>query len=78
MAADGARSSASSWGSWCFAWQSSYASKAGRDVLLVGGRMEYIPGAQWQAFLEQQKALLEARDKERAGSVTPTQFVRSS
>ena len=39
----------------------------GRMVYFVGGNHEYIPGAKWEAFLEEQKALLEARNQQRAG-----------
>lgn len=38
-------------------------SDGGRTVLFVGCRQEYIPGAKWEAFLAEQKTLLEARGK---------------
>jgi len=45
-------------------------SDGGRMVIFVGRGMEYIPGAQWDAFLEQQQALLEARERKRASRST--------
>jgi hypothetical protein len=38
-------------------------SDGGRMVIFVGCRAAYIPGAEWQAFLEKQKRLLEERNK---------------
>jgi len=45
-------------------------SDGGRMVIFVGGRRGYIPGPQGEAFLEQQQALLESRDKKRASKTT--------
>jgi hypothetical protein len=38
----------------------------GRMVLFVGCGYEYVPGAKWEAFLEEQKNLLEERNQARA------------
>ena len=35
----------------------------GREVLLLAGHIEYIPGDKWEAFLEEQKQLLAERDE---------------
>jgi hypothetical protein len=43
----------------------------GRMVLFVSFRHEYIPGAKWEAFVEEQKKLLEERNRKRAGKLGP-------